>query len=129
MISPDLLTVPHGGQGVYGGKTADELIGDDVKVSPDGEVTGTLKYVEGYTGFSTAAEEQEGNFFPFTLARKGSEMTFIKNDSTKKENISWEADNVFRVTAPTDTFEVQVDGEKVVKLTFDKATLNKKQGG
>ena len=42
------------------GKTADDLQ-TGVEVS-NGAITGTLKYVTGYTGFSGDAEEQEGNF-------------------------------------------------------------------
>lgn len=42
------------------GKTADDLQ-EDVEVGTDA-ITGTLKYVTGYTGFSGDPEEQEGNY-------------------------------------------------------------------
>lgn len=34
----------------------------DIEIGDDGDITGTLLYVEGYTGFSGAVEEQSGNF-------------------------------------------------------------------
>ena len=49
-------------------------------------------------------------------------MTFKKNGEPGKTGITWEADNVFRVTA-SDTFEVLVDDEHVVTFNFAKATF------
>ena len=42
------------------GKTADDLQ-SDIKVRKD-KITGTLKYVTGYTGFSSDVAEQSGNY-------------------------------------------------------------------
>lgn len=89
----------------------------------DGTVTGTFKHVTGYTGFNSAVPtEQEGYFFPFTLKKSGTTMTFKKNGVEGKKDIPWEADNVFRVTA-SDTFEVLVDEASVVTFNFVKATF------
>ena len=49
-------------------------------------------------------------------------MTFKKNDVATKEDIPWEANNVFRVTS-SDTFEVLVDDESVVKFSFSRAVF------
>ena len=77
----------------------------------------------GYTGFNESdPEEQEGYFFPFRLTQTGTTMTFKKNGVATKEDIAWEADNVFRITA-SDTFEVLVDDEHVVTFNFAKATF------
>ena len=35
---------------------------EDITIGNNGEVCGTLHYVEGYTGFSGDPEEQEGNY-------------------------------------------------------------------
>ena len=51
-------------------------------------------------------------------------MTFKKNGEASKENIPWEADNVFRVTS-SDTFEVLVDDESVVIFNFAKVVFTK----
>ena len=128
MISPDIMTVPAAGQDMYG-KTAGDMIGDDVKVQADGTVTGTFHYVTGYTGFNVSVPgEQEGYFFPFTLTQEGEKMSFLKNGSPGKTDIDWEANNVFRVTA-SDTFTVKVDGTDVVTFNFAKATFEEKAVG
>ena len=99
------------------------MIGTDVKVDENGSVTGTFHKVTGYTGFnSTNTTEQSGYFFPFSLEKTGTNMTFKKNGAVTKENISFEKDNVFRVTK-TAKFEVLVDNESVVTLTFNNATF------
>ena len=124
MISPDIMTIPAAGQDLYG-KTAGEMA-SDLFVSKDGTVTGTFRYVTGYTGFnSTKASEQEGYFFPFTLTQTGEKMTFKKNGKATKTGIAWEANNVFRVTAG-DTFTVLVDDAEVVTFNFAKAPFEPK---
>ena len=120
MIASDILTIPSQGQTLYG-KRVSSLVGDDIKVFEDGTVTGTFKHVTGYTGFNEADPgEQEGYYFPFRLTQTGTTMTFKKNGVATKEDIAWEADNVFRVTS-SDTFEVLVDGSPVVTFNFSKA--------
>lgn len=127
MISPDVLTIPAASQDLYG-KTVGDMIGSDVKVSADGKVTGTFHYVTGYTGFNESVPtEQEGYFFPFTLTQSGEKMSFIKNGSPSKTDITWEANNVFRVTA-SDKFTVKVDGVDVVTFDFSKATFEAVSG-
>lgn len=124
MISPDIMTLPAAGQDFYG-KTAGEMM-EEAFVDANGNVTGTFKHVTGYTGFnSEVTEEQEGYFFPFHLTKTGTTMSFLKNGEPGKEDIPWEADNVFRVTKG-DTFEIKVDGTPVVTLSFDKATFQTK---
>lgn len=100
----------------------------DAWVGENGTVTGTFHYVTGYTGFNEAVPaEQEGYFFPFTLTKTGTTMSFLKNGTPGKTGIPWEANNVFRVTQG-DIFEIQVDGQKVVELNFSKATFEQKAG-
>lgn len=94
-----------------------------MKVLKDGSVIGTLKAVTGYTDFSSVASERNGHFFPFTLNKKGSTMTIKKNGSIIRDSIEYDPDIVFRVTKKSDTFEVLVDGEQVVKFNFEQATL------
>lgn len=98
----------------------------DAWVGENGTVTGSFHYVTGYTGFNeTVPAEQEGYFFPFTLTKTGTTMSFLKNGAPGKTEIPWEANNVFRVTQG-DTFEIQVDGQKVVELNFSQATFEQK---
>ena len=108
--------MPAAGQDFYG-KTAGEMV-KDAWVGENGTVIGTFHYVTGYTGFNdSVAEEQVGYYFPFTIVKAGSTMTFKKNGIASKENIPWEANNVFRVTAG-DMFEILVDGISIVTLSF-----------
>lgn len=124
MISPDIITMPAASQDFYG-KTAGEMV-TDAWVGQNGTVTGTFHYMSGYTGFNDALpEEQEGYYFPFTLAKSGTTMTFKKNGEISKDSIPWEANNVFRVT-PGDLFEVLVDGAHVVTFNFAEAEFEPK---
>ena len=104
------------------GNKVSELVGEDLKVKADGSVLGTFHYVAGYTEFSSAPDEQSGYYFPFHLTKTGSKITFKKNGSPTKENITFDPDIIFRVTKG-DTFEVLVDGASVVKFTFNGATF------
>lgn len=99
---------------------------ENVMVDIQGNVTGTFRYVEGYEGFnSTVPSEQEGYFFPFAIGKSGTTMSFVKNGTPVKENIPWEAQNVFRITK-TDTFEIKVDQEHMVTLSFTGADFEPK---
>ena len=124
MMSPDILTMPAAGQDFYG-KTAGEMV-TDAWVGQNGTVTGTFHYMSGYTGFNDALpEEQEGYYFPFTLVKSGTTMTFKKNGEISKDSIPWEANNVFRITQGN-TFEVLVDGAHVVTFDFAEAVFEPK---
>ena len=97
-----------------------------MKILEDGTVKGNFKYVTGYTGFNgSVVEEQEGNFFPFTLKKTGTNMTFKKNGVEIKKDIPFEATNVFRV-AQSDTFTVLVDNEEVITFNFENAIFSQK---
>lgn len=47
------------------GKTVNEL--QSGIVISNGEITGTLKHVTGYTGFSSVAEDQEGHYLALKI--------------------------------------------------------------
>lgn len=118
-MSPDLMSVLAADQDIYG-KPASELLTEG-SIASDGTVTGTFHYVTGYSAFNLLKpEEQEGYYFPFVLGKTGETMTFQKNGVPVKENISWEANNVFRI-ASGDTWTVLVDEEEVATLNFSKA--------
>lgn len=56
----DLSVEPEGGEVSLFGKTADDLQ-SGITISGN-EISGTLKYVTGYTGFSSVPAEQSGNY-------------------------------------------------------------------
>ena len=121
MITPD-IEIPAASQELYG-KTVGDMVENGMRVLEDGTVLGTFKYVTGYTGFNGSdPEEQEGYYFPFTLKETGTTMTFKKNGVPTKEDITFEANNVFRVTQ-SDTFTVAVDDVDLITFKFNEATF------
>lgn len=100
------------------------MVGDDLSVSKDGEVTGTFHYVTGFTGFSSIPTEQEGYYFPFKLTQTGTVMTIKKNGvaGEGKENMSFDPEIILRV-AKNDTFSIEVDDKPIVTFTFSGATF------
>lgn len=121
MTSSD-VEIPAASQSLYG-KTVGDMVEDGMEVLTNGDVRGTFHYVTGYTGFNASVPaEQEGHFFPFTLKKSGTTMTFKKNGAVSKQDIPWEANNVFRVTA-SDTFTVLVDGAEAVTFRFNNSVF------
>lgn len=124
------MTVPRGGQSLYG-KTAAELMEEDVRVSPEGNVTGTFPYVEKFTGFNESdPSEQEGNYFWIKLGGDyAGKMKTVKRTSGQqgKENQSTDDDWILRLTDGTDTvFTIKAEGATDLTLTFAGATLKQK---
>lgn len=103
-------------------KKISDMIGPGATVDEEGNVNATLKKVEGFTDFSSEPSEQSGHYFPFSLTVTGSKMTFKKNGSETKKDIAFDKDIIFR-TEKTDTWEVLVDNNSVVKLNFANATF------
>ena len=56
------------------GKKMSDLA-NDIEIDKFGKVTGTLKYVKDYTGFSSNPDEQEGFFLPFKLDTESRKTT------------------------------------------------------
>lgn len=134
VIDPEILAIPDKAtkffDGVDGDKTVEDMIEDDVKVLADGSVVGTLKYVEGYKPYWPDNEAmQSGNFFPLTLGSNytnGKKLEITKNGGEPKviefNDSPFDPDIVLRVER-SDSFEIKVDDEPVVTLTFANATL------
>lgn len=66
---------PEDGEAVLFGKTVNELQ-SDVVVSDD-EVTGTLKYVDGYVDFSSNVSEQSGNYLALKIEAEPAEAETV----------------------------------------------------
>lgn len=60
-----LSVKPEDGEAVLFGKAVNELQSDVVVA--DDEVTGTLKYVDGYVDFSSNTSEQSGNYLALKI--------------------------------------------------------------
>lgn len=70
-----LSVKPEDGEAVLFGKTVNELQ-SDVVVSDD-EVTGTLKYVDGYVDFSSNVSEQSGNHLALKIEAEPAEAETV----------------------------------------------------
>lgn len=70
-----LSVKPEDGEAVLFGKTVNELQ-SDVVVSDD-EVTGTLKYVDGYVDFSSNVLEQSGNYLALKIEAEPAEAETV----------------------------------------------------
>lgn len=70
-----LSVKPEDGEAVLFGKTVNELQ-SDVVVSDD-EVTGTLKYVDGYVDFSSNVSEQSGNYLALKIEAESAEAETV----------------------------------------------------
>lgn len=70
-----LSVKPEDGEAVLFGKTVNELQ-SDVPVSDD-EVTGTLKYVDGYVDFSSNVSEQSGNYLALKIEAEPAEAETV----------------------------------------------------
>lgn len=108
------------------GKTAQELIGEDVEIIWDGVtgyVAGTLNHITGWTQFDS--KESDGHFFPISLNKKymGKSITVHgKTDKTVTVAGDTELDWVLRVD-DTKVFKFECDGETILALDFNGATL------
>lgn len=124
-VSAEVATpAPQDDDDWYLGKSGAELQSADTVMLENGKVFGTLKHVTGFTEFNaTVPAEQEGYYFGFTLTKTGTNMTFKKNGVVTKENIPWEADNIFRVPSTGTVFEVLVDGVSVLTLDFSNVNF------
>lgn len=121
-LSEDIATPAPATPDWYLGKSGTELQSADTQILENGKVFGTLYHVTGFTEFNaTVPEEQEGYYFGFVLEKTGDTMTFKKNGVVTKQNIAWEANNIFRVQSSGDKFEVLVDG--VSAVTFDFSNI------
>ena len=71
-----LSVKPEDGEAVLFGKAVNELQSDMV-VADDDEVTGTLKYVNGYVDFSSNTSEQSGNYLALKIEAEPAEAETV----------------------------------------------------
>ena len=104
------------------GKVASDLQ-EDMIVDVTGKVTGTSKYVTGYTGFSGDPAEQEGNYVAFHISV--GELVIGTNVTVKVNNVTMDPDGlhvmIFRDSSksPKAIVEASADGHKTIKKVFD----------
>lgn len=123
------LSLPTRGDDLLG-KNVNDLIGADVAIDAEGNVTGTIKKVDGYTKFSGAKDQQSGHYFPFYVAAPGKEITVTTaGGSPKKIDVEKNPDDrlwivlLDKAKKQNDTIEIKMDGQALTTLKFTGATF------
>ena len=116
-----LSVKPEDGEAVLFGKTVNELQ-SDVVVSDD-EVTGTLKYVNGYVDFSSIVSEQSGNYLALKIEAEPAESeTVVELVGGTKGPVTLDDDmNIVLLIKNKDTQSIKVtvnDGEDSATKTY-----------
>lgn len=122
MTGVDGILLPTSSTPIEGKKVSD-LIGKDVKVGPDGSVSGTLPYVPEYPGFSSDSKEQSGYYFPVYIDRDGDKITTVKDGVTRTATFPDDHLLVARLNSQNTTLKISVDDTEITTLNFSGATL------
>ena len=117
-----LSVKPEDGEAVLFGKTVHELQ-SDVVVSDD-EVTGTLKYVDGYVDFSSNVSEQSGNYLALKIEAEPAEAeTVVELVGGTKGPVTLDDDmNIVLLIKNKDTQSIKVT------TTHNKESITKTYG-
>lgn len=106
------------------GKTVNDL---QTGVSVTGDaITGTLKYVSDYTGFSSKTAEQSGNYLALHAEVPGVDDVTIKVTVTKPSTLDADGDIVLRIAdkdSQTVTVVASKTGYESVTKTFGLSGL------
>lgn len=103
-----------------------KVVGDlqsDMAVDAHGKVTGTSKYVTGYTGFSGTKSEQKGNYVAFHISV--GELVIGTNVTVKANGVTMDPDGLFVMRFKDDQVSgkayitASADGHKSVTKIFD----------
>ena len=121
-----LSVKPEDGEAVLFGKTVNELQ-SDVVVSDD-EVTGPLKYVDGYVDFSSNVSEQSGNYLALKIEAEPAEAeTVVELVGGTKGPVTLDDDmNIVLLIKNKDTQSIKVtvdDGEDSATKTYGLTRL------
>ena len=111
---------PEDGEAVLFGKAVNELQSD--MVVADDEVTGTLKYVNGYVDFSSNTSEQSGNYLALKIEAEPAEAeTVVELVGGTKGPVALDDDmNIVLLIKNKDTQSIKVttthNGESITKI-------------
>lgn len=114
-----LSVKPEDGEAVLFGKAVNELQSDMVVAD---EVTGTLKYVNGYVDFSSNTSEQSGNYLALKIEAEPAEAeTVVELVGGTKGPVALDDDmNIVLLIKNKDTQSIKVttthNGESITKI-------------
>lgn len=103
-----LSVKPEDGEAVLFGKAVNELQSDVIVA--DDEVTGTLKYINGYVGFSSNVSEQSGNYLALKIEAEPVEAkTVVELVGGTKGSVTLDEDrNIVLLIKNKDTQSIKV---------------------
>lgn len=113
------------------GKSASDLQ-TDVEVGEDG-ITGTLKYVSGFTGFSGNAELQEGNYIALHAECEGANRITAELIGGISGPVALDEDGIviFRVTSTEQQVKFTASkagySDNVIKLSLEDIVLTESE--
>ena len=135
MIGTGQANIPPRNQSPIEGITVEKMLGNDIKVSKTGEVTGTIKYLSDVPGYDEG--QNNGHFFPTVFDEKNYKPLHVggePSDSGFTAGKDFEPSKedpylVIRVENCTDNKKVSVydsaTKEVLFTLDFNKASLGK----
>lgn len=133
MIGTGQSYVPSRDQSPLDGIRVADMISDDVKVSADGKVTGTVNYLTKVEGYP--ADQQSGHYFPTAFTKANYKKLHVGgavsgDGFTAGKEITPSADDpylVIRVENCTDGNKISVfdfeSKDEILKLDFNETTL------
>ena len=92
------------------GKVVDDLQ-EDIAIE-DGAITGTLKYVTGYTGFSGEAELQSGNYLVLHCDCPGADEIVVELVGGSSGPVTLDADGIIVMAIGSNEQTVKVTAKK-----------------
>ena len=104
------------------GKVVSDLQ-DSIKIEED-KITGTLKYVTGYTGFSSKTEEQSGNYLALHNISNIGEPIFVELINGFSGPVQLDADGIIVLRIANNEQKVKVTcGDLVKEYSLSELTL------
>ena len=118
-----LSVKPEDGEAVLFGKAVNELRSDVIVA--DDEVTGTLKYINGYVGFSSNVSEQSGNYLALKIEAEPVEAkTVVELVGGTKGSVTLDEDrNIVLLIKNKDTQSIKVT------TTHNEESITKTENG
>ena len=121
-----LSVKPEDGEAVLFGKTVSSL--QNNVVIGDSEITGTLKHVTGYTGFSSNVSEQSGNYLALKVDANSDDAVISVElvGGTKGPVVLDEDRNIVLLIKDKDTQSIKVeveDSDVTETKTYDLSGL------
>lgn len=110
-------------QSEWFGKHGSDFVNTNGMIKNNGDVIGTVYYVNSIDGFGDEFGEQQGNFLPINILANGETMTIIKNGEIIEENVQFYSNLLLQIDSKSDIFEVEIDGKSAFILNFKDADL------